>query len=636
MAIQFYMRGYNPANGQYVDWVVNDQPDSAGTFAPVSPLTNIVVNRTVQSKIQNFLKSVVPPSYIENAYGNNGVINPTDGYLFHLNSYDWLNPAPPGPPITIPPYNQPTGIAVVRGSSSPSSPFTPNQYASLFWTEEPSNAGFWTFAYLEPNGSVGMALPVNMGALNIIGHLGVQDTSTDPEAQTGLIRIPNSQAIKARDFSNSSDITLLTTDGYNDVILGDSSHNVIIGGTSANTMGSPAANTVTIAGNLLVYGTTTTIESITVDIIGRVIHGNWSTGPLSPPAKLAGYSVHRGSPDGVTQNDGAGLIWIEGTQVASGADGFWITATLPNDVDTGALTPAQANLANIVKMMTGGVYVSSTPNPSLITLPTVGGLRVQNATPAVVARNAGGTADIHMISTDNLNHIIHGGKATVNNTGHIFSTNTGGLYDFQVNGVSQVQIGQDNIIFANTDGYAAISQAPTVVTSATGATMSITAQAALGALGIGGNLFLGAGHGTVVDGYAQIAGSSVNLVADGYVVAAAEQNKFAFLQGRRRNITQVFDDGYVFDGYSYYEIKPTDDYIAVTGLNAVLNIILPTNPILGDVYEVVDATLAGQASIYNIVVYGNGQYINGGLVYTISTSYGSARFTFTGLQWNAG
>src|SRR5208283_86867 len=100
MAIQYYMRAYNTSTLQYVDWVVNDTPDTTGVYAPGgnTHLINIVINRSVQSKVQNFLKPVVEPTYITNVSYN----NPQDGYLFHLNSYDWLNPVISTGPITIP------------------------------------------------------------------------------------------------------------------------------------------------------------------------------------------------------------------------------------------------------------------------------------------------------------------------------------------------------------------------------------------------------------------------------------------------------------------------------------------------------------------------------------------------------
>jgi hypothetical protein len=50
MPIQYYMRAYKitPTEG-YVDWVVNDQPDTTGSYSGYAPgeLTNIIVNRIV-------------------------------------------------------------------------------------------------------------------------------------------------------------------------------------------------------------------------------------------------------------------------------------------------------------------------------------------------------------------------------------------------------------------------------------------------------------------------------------------------------------------------------------------------------------------------------------------------------------
>ena len=102
MAIQYYMRAFNTALVQYVDWVVNDTPDSTGTFSgyPTNQLVNITVNRIVQSKVANFLKQ-------------NQSLGGTDGYFFHVNSYDWRNATAP----ILPPTNL-VGFAVERGISS--------------------------------------------------------------------------------------------------------------------------------------------------------------------------------------------------------------------------------------------------------------------------------------------------------------------------------------------------------------------------------------------------------------------------------------------------------------------------------------------------------------------------------------
>jgi hypothetical protein len=247
MVIQFYMRGYNttaPGAVGYVDWVVNDVPDSTASFVP-SPyvpgnITNIIVNRVVQSPVNNFLKpgdsTIIVPGYN----------NPQDQYLFHLNSYDWINPeanATTGP-IAVPPPGQPVGLAVVRGSATSTAlptPFIPSPYSAIFWEESSPQAGAiagWNFAYINDDGTIGPVTPVSMGSLNIIGHLGVQDLATDPESSTGLIRITNNQsdvtgntgAIKSRNTNNTGDITLIAGDASNRVQIGSTSDPVYVPG----------------------------------------------------------------------------------------------------------------------------------------------------------------------------------------------------------------------------------------------------------------------------------------------------------------------------------------------------------------------------------------------------------------------
>jgi len=99
MAIQYYMRAFNTSLSAYVDWVVNDTPDSTGAFSgyPTNQLIDITVNRVVQSKVANFLKQ-------------NQSLGGTDGYYFHVNSYDWRNATSP----ILPPTN-PVGLAIERG-----------------------------------------------------------------------------------------------------------------------------------------------------------------------------------------------------------------------------------------------------------------------------------------------------------------------------------------------------------------------------------------------------------------------------------------------------------------------------------------------------------------------------------------
>src|SRR5574337_1606658 len=99
MAIQYFMRAYNTTLSKYVDWVVNDTPDSTGTYSgyPINQLINITLNRIVTSKVDNFLKQ-------------NQSLGGTDGYFFHVNSYDWKQAVAP----ILPPTNL-VGFAVERG-----------------------------------------------------------------------------------------------------------------------------------------------------------------------------------------------------------------------------------------------------------------------------------------------------------------------------------------------------------------------------------------------------------------------------------------------------------------------------------------------------------------------------------------
>jgi hypothetical protein len=210
------MRGYNiaaPGSVGYVDWVVNDVPDGNATYVP-SPyisanITNITVNKTVTSKVDNFLK----PFESLTAIGGTGY----DGYFFHLNSYDWLHATPPGPPIPVPSYK--TGLSVVRGTADG---IIPRDYATLFWAED---ALKWLFAY-NTNGdgyTVGAALPVGMGSLSVDGYI---EVGTNP-AESGIIRIPNNQFIVSRNATDTADGYLIGQDTVNRVRLGSAPGNQI-------------------------------------------------------------------------------------------------------------------------------------------------------------------------------------------------------------------------------------------------------------------------------------------------------------------------------------------------------------------------------------------------------------------------
>lgn len=266
MAIQYYMRAYNTTLSKYVDWVVNDSPDSTGTFSgyPTNQLINITVNKVVQSRVSNFLKQ-------------NQSLGGTDGYYFHVNSYDWRNAtAPISPPNTL------TGFAVERGinvvvsvsSASNTSPivvttsaphglvdgqivtiigvtgntnangtwpitnasgtnftlvgsvgngsyisggnaFLPNDMSTLMWDEVNQT---WRFAY-NTNGdgtTIGAAQNVSLNNLSVVGNISI---GPDP-ADSGVIRLSNNTFINWESNPTGTDIQGIGVDNFNRIKLG--------------------------------------------------------------------------------------------------------------------------------------------------------------------------------------------------------------------------------------------------------------------------------------------------------------------------------------------------------------------------------------------------------------------------------
>jgi hypothetical protein len=332
---------------------------------------------------------------------------------------------------------------------------------------------------------------------------------------------------------------------------------------------------------------------------------------------LVGYTVHRGA-GATNQNDGAAIIWTEGSQIVTGTDGYWKFTSLTQDIDT--VSPG--SLANLLNVMGASFSVASSPNPVSGSLASSGAFRTQNAVVAVASRNAAGTGNLFLVGTDGYDRITHGGTL---NAGYVFNTRPGAIYDFQVNSLSQVQVGQNSITYASTDGYALLTQAPTAVASATGATMTVSAQAATGSLGIGGNLVLSSGHGSLIDGY-------VELQVDGYQIARVEPNTvlgsgtFSLLQGFRRHVTNLVANG--SDGY----ITPDEELVAITSLTAPTAIHLPAFPVLGDTYEIKDTT--GNAATFPVTVSGNGSFIDGYAGSVINQAYAFKIFTWTGSSWS--
>lgn len=215
------MRAYNTTLSQYVDWIVNDQPDSTGIYSPypTNQLTNIVVNKVVGSKVANFLQP------------DEGFVA-SDGYFFHLNSFDWLHASVPSATVIPPPTNL-VGIAVTRGGTTNASGLllpgaSTNFFATLLWSESQQR---WMFVK-NTNGdhtTLGAMLPVGMGSTVIDGYLAIGDTPTaNTIPTTGSLRLQNSHWITARKSSLAADGYLIELDNLDRTVLGSLVDNPVV------------------------------------------------------------------------------------------------------------------------------------------------------------------------------------------------------------------------------------------------------------------------------------------------------------------------------------------------------------------------------------------------------------------------
>lgn len=89
---------------------------------------------------------------------------------------------------------------------------------------------------------------------------------------------------------------------------------VLAGATGALTFNGQnlsAIGDLTVGGNLVVQGTTTTVNSTEVKVADRLVTWNASTGIVPVPVAIAGFIIDRGSADGVTKRDMPGMLWDE-------------------------------------------------------------------------------------------------------------------------------------------------------------------------------------------------------------------------------------------------------------------------------------------------------------------------------------
>lgn len=631
MAIQFYMRGYDTATSQYVDWVVNDEPDTAGIYSGVNPLnfSNIAINRVVTSKINNFLKPSFP-NYLN--------INTFDGpYLLHLNSYDWLHPNTSSfdPPIPAP--SNLVGLAINRGTIDSNFPNpTPRPYSTLTWNETSSS---WAFGYLDPvSGGISSYTPFATGDTTIYGHLTIDDGGNP--AQSGTIRIPNAKEIVARNFTNSGDCTVISLDISDRVTIGSVAVPTFFPNYQIND--SFIAESTSPGGDLT--------DTATAGFI-RLKH---NTNGISFYSKLS----LPGNNASIISTDINDTLYIGDSNnnsivYSTKSAGSHIFAIATNFIAT---------------VSNSGFYFADT-----LFSPTIGQFFKSSGDGQNLLISAQATTDV----------LGYGGSITLKSgdgsagdgyvdfkTGNttrfrVYGSTTPIVTDYTENSsfnTDSLVIYNNKLRFYNTLPIANIIFDPINLAAVTAATFNVQGQSNLGAGGRGGDvnilagfgfgassnggdLYLSSGAGSTSNGVVTIQ-SGVNnraIFSDtsqifnvdtlGYYqfnvaslpVVTIIDDKLVTAKGRRRSVKSISS--------TPYTILNEDDVLAVDVSASAITIYLPVGSI-GDTYDIKDAT--GQSNINNIIIDAstNGSTIDGNNFITLNLPYASATLIFNGVEWN--
>lgn len=398
---------------------------------------------------------------------------------------------------------------------------------------------------------------------------------------------------------------------------------LVIGGTNATgvTLGSGSANT-TIAGNLIVNGTTTTINSNVVDVSDKIIHVNHSTGVVGVPSGITGYSVHRGSTDGVTDRDHAGLFWDETNSTFKLAYN-----TAGDDATLGSNLPIVASGATLSGMTSGRVVTVSTSGLLVDTavlsasnLPSLAGDVTGSITSNTVTKIRGNAAKVETLGAANDGYVFmwNNGNSQWESTKYAgdITGNPGASVVSAISGSSPIAITPAALQWLNTTTTPSLKQADNTTNSATATSMTVQAQNATGTSATGGDLVLTSGTGTSVAG-------NVTVQAGGTTIVQATPSKFITSKGVRKSLTTVTGT---------YSVLATDENLIVTTNAAPFTITLPGSPSAGDFYLVKDGV--GNSATNNITVSGNGNNIDGSSNYSLNINYGAIGLMYNGTQWN--
>ena len=590
MAIQYYMRGYDAITQTDVDWVVNDTPDTLGTYSgSVNPLTNIRVNRTVQSPVDSLIKPYIP-SFVSTQ------IPSINQNFIYLNAYDWVYPGYPNlpPPVnTVPAPAANCGIAVMRGAAFLP---TPNNYASLYWKESNSQ---WTFNVLDS------------GTFNPTGTVSLAIGITTPT--TGIIRIPYNQFITGLDSTGLNDIPLIGVNSSDRVELSNAGYPVYTAGALINdnyiALTNLSGGTTNVASSGLIRapndtnalsfrnnGNTGDLPAISANVLDELIVGD----DTNNSAIL--YKVGSAT--------GSHKFKINATDVIS------ISATAGGKVsfDTQIASPTITH-DDVVGLGNGQIFLIQAQGTT-----DVGGT-------GGVLQLASGTAPFLNSYVD----IMTGSSTRLRiRNGDFISFNS--VFTFDEN-AGNIIINQNQISSAGAATSLTIAAQDNTGMFATGGDLKLSSGNA--SFGTDGNVILQVGGvdyltvGTYSYNFNTAIAGSYTFNINSTPVVGVVTDKLSTLAGRRRHITNVNDTVYP----TGYTIVASDDVISVTSIGAAFTVYLPALPATGDTYTIKDS--GGNAGTWTITVDAGLNTIDGVATYPMSTNYESFDVIYNGSEWSA-
>lgn len=521
MAIQYYMRAFNTNLSQYVDWTVNDAPDTSGTYSgyPTNQLTNIIVNRVVNSKVDNFLKS-------------NQSLGGFDGYFFHINSYDWIRAtAPINPPSAL------TGFAVERGITSVASVSGATNATPIVVTTSGAH-GLATDALVTINGVQGNitangTFPITVLSPTTFSLNGSQGTAAYTTG--GTVYVPNSFSTLTWDEPNSLWRFVSNTNGDGTTLGSHQSlrvNNSIVDGYQTIGGIPSGAGVIRLPNNQFIFSRNATntgdIQLLGADNLNRIKVGNTSGDLVYMPgsANLDGYLAH-----GTANVATTGFIREQNsTTIIAFRD-----ASNTNNISVLASSGNGILLGDAVN--TGVFYNTSTSNVHTFQINSVSNLEIGTAfvrfpagviAPSIYQVNAPAGSNGQTLSLQAQNG---GAGGTTGGIASIVSGTGGtapGTVDFSTGATlkmrihpttaplsannNSIQIFENRIRIDSAQAAPRILQDDNTNTAATGAAFALQAQNATGSGSTGGNLILSSGTGTTTQGNVFVQTGGVNQI----------------------------------------------------------------------------------------------------------------------------